>query len=129
MHFIALSQVQLVCVSSAYKKMLPMNTSTNHHRYHSRRGRASAAACFRRKKRSNRRNTGRDYKNTNNKWTNAAPKNNVVQLFEFPWPGGVSFTEHICEQDMIAYEESLYNTVKAVLNDDTLIYIHSQPTL
>jgi len=131
MHFIALSQVQLVCVSSAYKKMLPMNTSTNHHRYHRRRGRASAAACFRRKKRSNRRKTGRGrHQNTNNKWANAAtPKNNVVQLFEFPWPGGVSFTEHICEQDMIAYEESLYNTVKAVLNDNTLIYTHSQPTL
>ena len=128
MHFIALSQVQLVCVSSAYKKMLPMNTSTNHYSYHSRRGRAGAAACFRRKKR-NRRSTRRDHKNTNNKWTNAAPKNNVVQLFEFPWPGGVSFTEHICEQDMIAYEESLYNTVNAVFNDDTRIYIHSQPTL
>tara|TARA_B100002052_G_C15844139_1_gene581610 strand:+ start:1019 stop:1396 length:378 start_codon:yes stop_codon:yes gene_type:complete len=108
--------------------MLPMNTSTNHHSYHSRRGRARAAACFRRKKR-NRRSTGRDHKNTNNKWTNAAPKNNVVQLFEFPWPGGVSFTEHICEQDMIAYEESLYNTVNAVLNDDTRIYIYTHNQL
>jgi len=103
-----------------------MNTSTNHHSYHSRRGRASAAARICR----NRRSTGSDHKNTNNKWTNAAtPKKNVVQLFEFPWPGGVSFTEHICEQDMIAYEESLYNTVNSVLNEDTRIYIHSQPTL
>ena len=51
-----------------------------------------------------------------NKWTSAATspvRGGGVQLLGFPWPGGTSFTEHLCEQDMEAYESS-------IISDETL---------
>ena len=53
---------------------------------------------------------------TTSKWTSAATspvRGGGVQLLGFPWPGGTSFTEHLCAQDFDDYEE-------AVISDDTL---------
>ena len=53
---------------------------------------------------------------TTSKWTSAATspvRGGAVQLLGFPWPGGTSFTEHLCAQDFDDYEE-------AVISDETL---------
>ena len=53
---------------------------------------------------------------TTSKWTSAATspvRGGGVQLLGFPWPGGTSFTEHLCAQDFDDYEE-------AVISDGTL---------
>ena len=53
---------------------------------------------------------------TTSKWTSAATspvRGGGVQLLGFPWPGGTSFAEHLCEQDFESYEES-------IISDDTL---------
>ena len=53
---------------------------------------------------------------TTSKWTSAATspvRGGGVQLLGFPWPGGTSFTEHLCAQDFDDYEE-------AVISDDRI---------
>ena len=53
---------------------------------------------------------------TTSKWTSAATspvRGGGVQLLGFPWPGGTSFAEHLCEMDYDAYDQS-------VISDETL---------